>query len=261
MITERRRLILQPSGNVPIFDHPEYAIITDEMKMALFQAYFLTQKKVMKLKLAKDKKQKVKSFVSGQAKTDVTLSANDCLLTVLWTAFVNTAMFDGEEPEKTVSTLTFSCNGRFRREPPIPIAFFGNVILPLPVKSSAGELSVNNMAANAEKIRKKILSVNNDFIQSSIDCLAADESLKWKTPQKYDLTVTNWDRPFDWYGDADLGRGAPKKFTFVTQVLDKICLVLPNSDGSIEILFGLECEHMDRFLEHPLIIEYFNCSE
>ena len=252
---------MQPSGRAPIFDHPEYAIITDEMKMALFQAYFSTQKKVIKLKLPKDKKQKVKSFVSGQAKTDVALSANDCLLTVLWTAFVNTAKFDAEESEKVVSTLTFQCNGRFRRKPPIPISFFGNVVLPLPVKSSASELSMNNMAANAEKIRKKILSVNNDFIQSSIDCLAADESLKGKIPQKYDLTVTNWDRPFDWYEDADLGQGAPKKFTYVTQILDKTCMVLPNSDGGIEIIFGLECEHMDMFLDHPLIIEYFTRSK
>ena len=252
---------MQPSGRAPLFDHPEYTIITDEMKIALVQAYFSTQKKVMKLKLPEDKKQKVKSFVSGQAKTDATLSANDCILTVLWTAFVNTAKFDYEESEKVVSTLMFMCNGRFRRKPPIPISFFGNVVLALPVKSSASELSVNNMAANAEKIRKKILSVNNDFIQSSIDCLAADESLKWKTPQKYDLTVTNWDRPFDWYKDADLGRGAPKKFTYVTQNLDKTCLVLPNSNGGIEIIFGLECEHMDRFLVHPLITKYLTRSK
>ena len=229
--------------------------------MALFQTFFSTQKKVMKLKLPEDKKHKVKSFVSGQAKTDVTLSANDCLLAVLWTAFVNTATFDDEESEKVVSTLTLMCNGRFRRKPPIPISFFGNVVLPLPVKSSASELSVNNMAANAEKIRKKILSVNNDFIQSSIDCLAADESLNGKVSQKYDLSVTNWDRPFDWYEDADLGRGAPKKFTYVTQILDKACIVLPNSDGGIEIIFGLECEHMDRFLSHPLIKKYFTTSK
>ena len=45
---------------------------------------------IVKLKLSEDNKQKLKSLVIGQTNNEVVLSANDCLMTVLWTAFFDT---------------------------------------------------------------------------------------------------------------------------------------------------------------------------
>lgn len=259
VITEKRLLTLAPSNSAPIFDHSEFEIISEEEKLAYFESYFLESarpKKIVKLKLSQDDRQKLKAFVCGDGGTVVTASANDCFVALIWSVCIATTQTESED--ELASTLFLQCNGRFRIKPALLGSFFGNVILSLPIKSNHCELSVEKLLNTAEKIRSKLLSVNNEYIQSTLDYLATNEESQIAFPKKYDFIVSNWDRPLDWYGDADLGQGKPRKFTTVTKALDRCCLVLPSRDGGLEAILGLEAEHMGRFEAHPLIKQFFH---
>ena len=186
-----------------MFDHNELAVINEEEKLAYLEAYFhqgALPKQTVKLKLSQENKQKLKIFVCKKGPPGVSVSANDCLVSLIWSVFIETtaAKMSGEE---IMSTLFLQCNGRFRRQPALPVSFFGNVILSLPIIREGQHFSEALLLSTTQKIREKVSSVNNDYVQSTIDFLATNENSQIAFPQKYDFIVSNWDRPFDWYGD------------------------------------------------------------
>ena len=206
-------MTLVPSNEQPIFEHWEFAVISEEEKLAYFESYFLESsrpKKIVKLKLSEVNRQKLKSFVCGSGEAAASVSANDCFVALIWSVFIATTEPESKEDEELLSTLFLQCNGRFRVKPSLLGAFFGNVILSLPIRCSHSELSTDSVLSTAGKIRKKLQSVNNEYIQSTLDYLATNQGSQIAFPKKYDFIVSNWDRPLDWYGDADLGQGMPR---------------------------------------------------
>ena len=174
----------------------------------------------------------------------------------MWSVFIETAEIK-ENVEKLQSTLFLYCNGRSRKQPVIPATFFGNVVLALSITRKLEDLSQANIFTTAQKVREKVSSVNDDYVQSYIDYATTNENCQMALPQKYDFIVTNWDHFLDWYADANLGKGKPKKFTTVNQSLNRLCFVLPDGNGGIEAIIGLERPQMERFQQHPSIKQFF----
>ena len=182
------------------------------------------------------------------------------MASLLYKAFADTAPENLVWNPKNNFYFMMAMNTRFRREPKISRETVGNFVIGTYVEVSretAAEMSNFDIAF---AMRKKILEMDEDYIQSTIDKIA--EVKVGYAPAYWNpfaLKITNWNRYFDWYSDADLGSGPPERFGQYRKLMFRsFGFVKPyQKDGDIDITFSLDKLHMDKFLEHKNLKKYF----
>ena len=187
-------------------------------------------------------------------------STNDCMVAVLYRAFLETAQFDLKIDPKKEHSLVLACNLRCRRQPPVPVSFFGSYVIPLHLKLSGPEWETLGIFGIASKLREKVRDTDEEEIKAFFDSLhMLDGVVQFKTFYEDNiLNCSNWNSFFDWYKDADLGQGQPEKMMFLIRNAPNIAFILPSKEeSSLEIVLGLEPAHMERFQQHYLIQKYF----
>ncbi|XP_075250348.1 uncharacterized protein LOC142342714 isoform X2 [Convolutriloba macropyga] len=267
----RRTEVNSPSGKEPIFEHPEFTIIPDDVYKQGFATYLqdmmINERKAKILKIDPESLRKLKQDVytlREQSKLkDVEPSSNDCLISLLFRAYAIAGEVETSGNPGNVLPLQIACNSRFRRNPKVPVTYFGNMIVNIDTPWSLDYLKSETMFDTAAKIRNRVLTINHDFVQSTIDKISMDKTLKFASMMyttRY--SVTNWNHPeFEWYKAADLGSGGPEKFTMLTKFLDQFSVMVPSKDGGLEVLTAAKAEIMDKFLSDPLIDKYFSVAK
>ena len=187
-------------------------------------------------------------------------STNDCLAATLYKAVAETAKLDPESNPDGIMDFGLWCNLRFRRQPPLPVSFFACYTVPLVFPLSKSERERMTVYQIASKMREKVQETDENFIQSQIDMLNQYDQIIHLTfnYSHHKFSCSNWNSFFDWFQDADLGKGEPEKFMLMTEIMSYIGFVLPGKEkGSLEITLGLPPSHVEALLKHDAIQKYF----
>ena len=188
----------------------------------------------------------------------VSPSTNDCLVSLIYKAFAETAIEDKEKNSENVFPFQLSVNSRFRRDPPVRREVLGNFILLAVIDLSKEEATKLTSFEIACLMRSELLKMDEQYIQSSIDKIARNEFTQFTSfYHPTTMRFTNWNRYFDWYPDTDLGQGRPEKFTTCSRMFEKYCIVKPaRKEGDLDLTISLKTRHMQQFLKHDIVKAY-----
>merc|ERR1712226_144851 len=145
---------------------------------------------------------------------------------------------------------------RNRRDPPMPHTYFGNMAWPAYLEINEKPKSAFEVAL---KIREAVGQFDDSYCQSRIDYISQNPFTQYNVwLDDTCVMFTNWNKLFDWYGDANLGKGNPVKFMLLCNGLDRCFVILPGARaGETEMQVSMTATHMGRFLEHEHIKKYF----
>ena len=186
-------------------------------------------------------------------------STNDCLLAVIHKAYSEAAHENPLDELEQLFPIHLNVNVRARRTPKVPTTYLGNFIVPIAVNLTKREISSTSNFSIACEIRKRIIMLTEDYIQSFIDMVATNEVTQFACfCDPTTMRNTNWNlRGFDWYQNGDLGSGKPLKLCRLTQVIDRLCVMIPAyKTGDIDLVMSLKETQMKRMLKHSNIIRY-----
>ena len=106
-------------------------------------------------------------------------SANDCLIAFIYKSYIASIKNVKTDTEKNNSTsypLELVVNARYRRSPPTPKFFYGNMVLVQGVYGyKIEEVEKLKLFDIAVEIRKIISKVDEEFFQSFVDTLSGME--------------------------------------------------------------------------------------
>ena len=210
-------------------------------------------------------KNHVTESIAEQEGPDGWISTNDALCALLWQR-TSLARFGSSSPPSSItgangdtalpshSRLGLAINGRSKLTPPLPSTYIGNLNLygtsnlPLPLI-----LAENSLGAIALSIRHAISSIDDAKIRRTISFIEqlSDVALLapgFKSFLGPDLAITSWAdlelRDLDW--GPTVG-GKAKSVRIVKSQFDGLCIMLPRlADGGLEVVVGLQTEHMER---------------
>ncbi|KAL8215827.1 hypothetical protein R6Q57_022664 [Mikania cordata] len=152
-------------------------------------------------------------------------------------------LLDDQETKLMVAT-----NGRARLQPQLPPGYFGNVVFPIVVIATAGDIQSKSPLYASSKIHDALVRMNNDYLKSAVNFLEQHLDVKTRASYKYlNIRIISWARLL--IHDADFGWGRPI-YTGPTWIpLEGLCFVLPSptNNGSLSIIIVLEVEQMKVF--------------
>ncbi|XP_075257207.1 uncharacterized protein LOC142349495 [Convolutriloba macropyga] len=258
-----------PSGNPPRYPHHE-VVPFDQPLILQFPPQ--SPSETTTLYITKDKLQQLKKDVydSGLEIKGRTLreieckpSTNDCMISMLHKAYVETLPSTEEISDETSYALGIAVNLRKIRIPPAAKTFFGNMLTSSVTPFSKGSVLKSSVFDMAVEVRRGIGMLSEEYIQSCIDKL---DQLKFY--QHYvilnptTLILTNWNsNEWDWFRASDIGGGKPVKFSRLG-FYDRAGAILPSSrEGDLEVIFAVLREQMADFKKHPHIQKYFQFDD
>ena len=267
---------MKPSGKLPIFDHPILSFdsqseLHEKVVNNFLDAISKMTWKTIHLVLTQEKMKQLKadcvSEESSQAKEVYTeknscfASTSDRLLSLIFQAFVDTDLMSSDTKSDVYETLV-PVNARCRRNPEAPPTLFGNMVIHFATRLSKKNSKNVKPVELASDIRKEIQKINEEYYQSVVDTVSQKKIAKPRGCfDMQTMRFSSWDKLFDWYKDADLGRGIPLKFTQLFKSSDTCCKILPrNEKGDLDLLITLADEQIDRFLDHKNIKPYFTLN-
>ena len=113
-------------------------------------------------------------------KQQILPSRNDCLIALIYKAYIETLIENGNLLTQKYP-LSFIINARFRRNPPTPKTYVGNMVVLGGCEFTRDQVKKMDLFKIAVEVRKSISKVNEDFVQSFVDNLAQIEfaQLSW----------------------------------------------------------------------------------
>ncbi|CAJ1964340.1 unnamed protein product [Sphenostylis stenocarpa] len=164
-----------------------------------------------------------------------------------------------EENQPTV--VRFNVDIRNRITPPLPRNYFGNALSLTATSSHVGEILSNSLSHVAQKIRKAIEAVTQEYIGSQIDVIRGQKDVdsaralyfgsnEGKNALFYgnpNLLITSWmSMPVN---EADFGWGKPVHFGVANMATqDRVILFRSlDGDGSIVLTIHFQMELMELF--------------
>ncbi|KAK3417269.1 hypothetical protein EUGRSUZ_H03012 [Eucalyptus grandis] len=137
--------------------------------------------------------------------------------------------------------LLFPVNFRSRLRTPLPDGYFGNAFAMPCCLCTKGELIEEPISASAERIKKAIESVTEDYIRSKIDFLDMHRFEGFPTGT---LVINSWTSLE--HGSTDFGWGEPRFGT--GDVSSLTCLFMTEGrEKGIAVVLGLPFSAMDTF--------------
>lgn len=179
-------------------------------------------------------------------------STFQCLLAHAWKKV--TAARDLLPEEPTQIRVAVNCRGR--AQPPVPMEYFGNMVLWAFPRMQAREVLSSSYAAVAGAIRDAVARVDAEYIQSFVDfgevAERAGEELASTAARPGtafcpDLEVDSW-LGFRFH-DLDFGHGPPCAFLPPDLPIEGLMIFVPScsAKGGVDLFVALNDEHVDAF--------------
>ncbi|CAN6724459.1 unnamed protein product [Malus baccata var. baccata] len=157
-----------------------------------------------------------------------------------------------ELPVDQKTNLHVVLEGRSRLQPPLPLGFFGNVIVTGTIISTVGDLQSKPTWYASSCIRNAISQINDNYFRSAIDFLELEPDLSAlvvgaDSLRSPNLGITSWVRLPSY--DADFGWGRPIFVGPFGIPFEGKAFVLGSAtnDGSLSVAIRLRSEHMKSF--------------
>ncbi|KAM2182769.1 hypothetical protein COP2_034097 [Malus domestica] len=157
-----------------------------------------------------------------------------------------------ELPVDQKSKLHVVVDGRSRLQPPLPLGFFGNVIVTATLISTAGDLQSKPTWYASSCIHNVLSKINDNYFRSAVDFieLQPDRSALVRgagSLRSPNLGITSWVRLPTY--DADFGWGRPIFVGPCGIPFEGKAFVLGSAtnDGSLSVVICLQSEHMKSF--------------
>ncbi|KAF9589820.1 hypothetical protein IFM89_028755 [Coptis chinensis] len=178
-------------------------------------------------------------------------STFECLLAQVWKKVTQARGLELDE----FTEVKLGVNVRRRMKPPVPMEYFGNLVLPAYPKLTVREVLMESHAYVAKAIHDAVSKIDNDYIQSFIDfgelSKRNGEILEGTTPEIGqtlcpNLEVNSWLR-FSFH-DLDFGGGPPCAFHFPVPA-EGVLVFMPSfaKEGDVDLLMSLMSEHVNLF--------------
>ncbi|PAN47415.1 hypothetical protein PAHAL_9G271900 [Panicum hallii] len=192
-------------------------------------------------------------FIAGlKARVGGRCSTFQCLLAHAWKKV--TAARDLAPEEFTQIRVAVNCRGR--ADPPVPMEYFGNMVLWAFPRMRAREVLSSNYAAVVGAIRDAVARVDAEYIQSFVDFGEAAERAGEELASTAaglgtafcpDLEVDSW-LGFRFH-DLDFGQGPPCAFLPPELPIEGLMIMVPScaAKGGVDLFMALDAEHVDAF--------------
>ena len=196
-------------------------------------------------------------FVAGlKARVGGRCSTFQCLLAHAWKKV--TAARDLAPEEFTQIRVAVNCRGR--ADPPVPVEYFGNMVLWAFPRMRAREVLSSSYAAVVGAIRDAVARVDAEYIQSFVDfgaaadasgedlaAAAAAAATAAGTVLSPDLEVDSW-LGFE-FDRADFGTGPPRALLAPDIPVDGLMVFVPSgaARGGVDLFIGLVEGHVEEF--------------
>ncbi|KAF8369822.1 hypothetical protein HHK36_032157 [Tetracentron sinense] len=146
-----------------------------------------------------------------------------------------------------------TADGRNRLQPPLPAGYIGNAIFTSSAVSMAGDVMAKPITYAANKIRKSITRLNDEYLRSSLDFLEIEKEKLGRlgrgsgTFPCTDLSIVSWTR-LPIY-EADFGWGRPVFMGPASFFYGGLAYIMPSpgNDGGLSLAISLEMEHISHF--------------
>ncbi|KAH7861066.1 hypothetical protein Vadar_021228 [Vaccinium darrowii] len=257
---DRTILNLEEEGDLTPsrFDHSEFGtrpILTGRLN------HLEEQKKesvVVMLKLSKIQIQMLKNEANDFRSVDKSskpFTRYEVVTAHMWRCASKARLHESEQLTSVRIAVDFSN----RMVPPLPNGYFGNAFIPVTPIATSGELLSKPLGYGCSKIREAIEKVTDEYVRSLLAYLKREEDLsKFRYSHVVgsiqgaflgnpNLAITSWIRlplfgvDFGWGKEIHMGPG--------TIGYDGKSFILPSrdEDGSFDVPFRLQVEHMDAF--------------
>ncbi|KAK3150690.1 hypothetical protein QOZ80_3AG0236410 [Eleusine coracana subsp. coracana] len=187
-------------------------------------------------------------------------STFQCLLAHVWKKLTAARGLDPEEFTKV--RVAVNCRGRTK--PPVPIDFFGNMVLWAFPRLQVRELLNSSYGQVVDVIRNAVSRIDGEYIQSFVDFgavadmngddLAATASVAG-TMMCPDLEIDSW-LGFQFH-EMDLGTGAPCAFLPPDLPVEGLMVFVPsgNGKGGFDLFIALNEDHVNAFQQICLSVD------
>ncbi|KAK3219166.1 hypothetical protein Dsin_013136 [Dipteronia sinensis] len=244
----------------PILDHTEF---NSHPPHLIGQTNNIEERKkkttVAMLKLTKSQVDKLKNMATNKSlNTGRPYSRYETIAGHIWQCACKARDHNAEQP----TALGVCVDSRSRLQPPLPPGYFGNTTLDVIAVSSSGELISKPLGYAASKIRKAIMTVNDEYLRSGIEflksqadltkfqdlhALGGDDGPFYGNPN---IQVVSWltlpiyGLDFGWGREVHMGLAAH-------DFNDGDSLILlshdDHEDGSLVVALCLQISHMEAF--------------
>uniref|UniRef100_A0A0D9XJ72 Uncharacterized protein n=1 Tax=Leersia perrieri TaxID=77586 RepID=A0A0D9XJ72_9ORYZ len=188
-------------------------------------------------------------FVAGiKSRVGVRCSTFQCILAHAWKKI--TAARDLSPEEFTQVRVAINCRGR--ANPPVPLDYFGNMVLWAFPRMQVRDLLSSSYATVVGVIRDAVAKVNEEYIQSFVDFgeVAAGDELAPTAAEPGtvfcpDLEVDSW-IGFRFH-DLDFGGGPPSAFLPPDLPVEGMLILVPSCSGKggVEMFMALDEHHVE----------------
>nr|DAD43065.1 TPA_asm: hypothetical protein HUJ06_001295 [Nelumbo nucifera] len=179
-------------------------------------------------------------------------STFECLLSHMWKKITQAR---GLAPDE-YTQVRVAVNGRARMKPPVPMEYFGNLVLWAYPRLTAKELLSESHAHIAKSIHEAVAKVDNEYFRSFIDfgelSKGKEEELVATAPEIGDslcpnLEVDSW-LSFHFH-DLDFGGGWPCTFLPPDLPVEGLLIFVPSckEKGAVDVFLALLHEHVELF--------------
>ncbi|CAD6212473.1 unnamed protein product [Miscanthus lutarioriparius] len=242
--TDRAAIAVPRSPPVPRFDHRNIEFRGDHSW--IHAVLPMDRIKNLAINFPEEFIADLKARVGGRCTTF------QCLLAHAWKKI--TAARDLAPEEFTQIRVAVNCRGR--ADPPVPMQYFGNMVLWAFPRMQARELLSSSYAAVVGAIRDAVARVDAEYIQSFVDfgdmAERAGEELASTaagpgTAFCPDLEVDSW-LGFRFH-DLDFGYGPPCAFLPPDLPVEGLMILVPScaAKGGVDLFMALDDHHVEAF--------------
>ncbi|KAJ1295650.1 hypothetical protein BS78_01G239200 [Paspalum vaginatum] len=244
--TDRAAITVPRSPPVAKFDHGNIEFRGERSLSHSYAVLPLDRIKNLAVHFPEEFIADLKARVGGRCSTF------QCLLAHAWKKV--TAARDLAPEEFTRIRVAVNC--RSRAEPPVPMEYFGNMVLWAFPRMQARELLSSSYAAVVGAIRDAVARVDAEYIQSFVDFVElakrageelASTAADLGTAFCPDLEADSW-LAFRFH-DLDFGHGPPSAFLPPDLPIEGLMILVPSCEakGGVDLFMTLADEHVDAF--------------
>jgi hypothetical protein len=232
----------------PVFDHRsiEFKCGNDGASSRSYAVVPMDKIKNLKVSFTAEFVAELKARVATRSSTF------QCLLAHVWKKITAVRGLDPED----FTQVRVAVNCRGRAEPPVPMDFFGNMVLWAFPRLRVRDLLSSSYAGVVSTIRDAVARVDGEYIQSFVDFGAVAEARGEELAASAapagtvlcpDMEVDSW-LGFQFH-QTDLGTGPPCAFLAPGLPFDGLMIFVPSSTekGGIDLFIGLEEGHVEEF--------------
>ncbi|KAK1627412.1 hypothetical protein QYE76_001727 [Lolium multiflorum] len=246
--SDRATTVNPRSPPAPVFDHRNIEFKGEHSSSHSYRVLPMDRIKNLGVHFPEEFVADLKSRVGARCSTF------QCLLAHVWKKV--TAARDLDPEDFTQVRVAVNCRGR--AEPPVPMDFFGNMVLWAFPRMQVRDLLSSGYPAVVGAIREAVARVDDEYVQSFVDFGSGTQdggqelAATAATPGTSfcpDLEVDSW-LGFRFH-DMDFGHGPPCAFLPPDLPIDGIMVFVPScaAKGGVDLFIALDDEHVEAF-EH-----------